>query len=161
MPTEIGLWRVDGEARRVVPKAMPLESKLEEIIESDPTILGDPILLVGRQVPTAFGKFVDLLGVDADGVLHVLELKRDRTPREVVAQALDYGSWVRTLSHEDVLELFASYRPGIAFETAFAEAFGVSPPEELNADHRLTSSPASSTPPPVGSSPTSLTSASR
>ena len=34
------------------------------------------------------GGIVDLLGVDADGVLRVLELTRDRTPREVVAHCV-------------------------------------------------------------------------
>jgi hypothetical protein len=34
-----------------------------------------------------------VLGVDVEGRIHVIELKRDRTPREVVAQILDYGSW--------------------------------------------------------------------
>jgi hypothetical protein len=138
MRLEIGLWRIDHQPQRVVPHAMPTESRLEELIEGDPTVLGEPVLLIGRQVPTAHGKFIDLLGISGDGVLQVLELKRDRTPREVVAQALDYGSSIGTLSHDDVLEMFASYRPGVAFEEAFADRFGISPPEELNTGHRLT-----------------------
>lgn len=138
MPLEIGLWRVDGTPERVTARTMPLESKLEEIIEKDPTVLGEPIMLIGRQVPTAFGKYIDLLGVDADGAIHVLELKRDRTPREVVAQALDYGSWIRELSHSDVLEIFGAYRHDAAFEQAFSLTFGTSPPEELNTSHKLT-----------------------
>lgn len=138
MPLEIGLWRVDGEPKQMSTTAMPLEAKLEVLIEKDPAILGEPLLFIGRQVPTAHGKFIDLLAVDAEGVLHVLELKRDKTPRDVVAQALDYGSWVETLDHEDVLEIFERYRPGVAFEEAFSDRFGVSPPEELNTDQTLT-----------------------
>ncbi len=68
-------------------------------------------MIIGRQVPTSHGKIIDLLAVDGDGVLHAIELKRDRTPREATAQALDYGSWAQTLAHEDVLDLFAQYRP--------------------------------------------------
>lgn len=138
MPLEIGLWRVDGPPRRMSTTAMPLESRLEELIESDPAILGEPLLFIGRQVPTAHGKYIDLLAVDAGGGLHVLELKRDRTPRDVVAQALDYGSWVEALTHEEVLGIFENYRPEKAFEEAFSERFGVSPPEELNGEHTLT-----------------------
>ena len=138
MPLEIGLWRVDGSPRRMSTKSMPLESRLEELIEADPAILGEPLLFIGRQVPTAHGKFIDLLAIDAGGGLHVLELKRDRTPRDVVAQTLDYGSWVESLTHEEVLEIFESYRPGVAFEEAFSERFGVSPPEEMNTEHTLT-----------------------
>ena len=138
MSREIGLWRVDGPPVRVSPSKLDLEATLEDLIESDPEILGEPLLLVGRQVPTSHGKFVDLLAVDAEGTLRVLELKRDRTPREVVAQALDYGSWVQTLSHSDVLDIFESFRPGQAFEQAFTARFGTPPPEELNERHTLT-----------------------
>lgn len=138
MPLEIGLWRVDGPPRRMVTAAMPLESRLEDLIEADPAILGEPLLFVGRQVPTAHGKYIDLLAVDAGGGLHVLELKRDRTPREVVAQTLDYGSWAESLTHEDVLAIFENYKPTEAFEEAFSERFGVSPPEELNTEQTLT-----------------------
>ena len=42
-------------------------------------------------------EYIDLLGLDADGRTHVLKIKRDRTPQDVVAQALDYGSWVKGL----------------------------------------------------------------
>lgn len=138
MALEIGIWRVDGDPKRMSSAAMPLEAKLEALIESEPGILGEPLLFIGRQVPTAHGKFIDLLAVDADGLLHVLELKRDKTPRDVVAQALDYGSWIETLDHDQVLSIFEAYRPGVAFEQAFSERFGVSPPEEINTDHRLT-----------------------
>ena len=46
-----------------------------------------------------------LLAVDAGGDLYAIELNRDRTPREVVAQVLDYGSWVKDLGHEDISAL--------------------------------------------------------
>ena len=93
--------------------------------------------MVGRQVPTAFGKFIDLLAVGADGTLHVLELKRDRTPQEVVTKVLDYGSWVQGLSYSDVLDIFDSQHEA-AFEVAFEEQFGTKPPDELNGEHTLT-----------------------
>jgi hypothetical protein len=138
MPVEMGLWRVDDKPVRLTPGGMPTEARLEELIEAEPTILGEPLLIIGRQVTTSFGKVIDLLAVDADGVLHVLELKKDKTPREVVAQVLDYGSWARGLAHEDVLKLFADYGRGGAFEAAFQQRFDAPPPEELNTGHRLT-----------------------
>lgn len=139
MPLEVGLWRVDGDKPvEVATKGVPLESQLEAMIEADPTILGTPLLLIGRQVPTDFGKYIDLLAIDDEGALHVLELKRDRTPREVVAQVLDYGSWVGTLSHAQVLDIFSAYKPHVAFEQEWTETFGGDVPEELNGGHRLT-----------------------
>lgn len=142
MPVEFGLWRVDGKPVRVAAPQMPLESRLEELIEADPAMLGRPLLLVGRQVPTAHGKFIDLLGMDAEGGLHVLELKRDRTPREVVAQVLDYGSWVQSLTNEQIREIYTEYalHRGLPeqLDEAFARRFGSTPPEVLNGAHALT-----------------------
>ncbi|MFB7288583.1 endonuclease NucS domain-containing protein [Actinacidiphila glaucinigra] len=142
MPLEFGLWRVDDRPVRVATRQMPLESRLEGLIEADPGILGRPLLIIGRQVPTDHGKFVDLLCVDADAALHVLELKRDRTPREVVAQLLDYGSWVQDLTNDQVRDIYATYagRRGITegFDEAFASRFGGSPPDALNSSHALT-----------------------
>jgi len=139
MPTELGLWRVDGDQpKRLSSAGVTLESQLESFIEADPSLLGEALLLVGRQVPTGFGGYIDLLAIDGDGVLQVLELKRDRTPREIVAQVVDYGSWVATLGHDDVLSIYSDYRGDVAFEEAFAEKFGQSPPEELNTGQVLT-----------------------
>lgn len=139
MPFEVGLWRVDGaKPEKIAPSGVPLETQLESMIEADPTILGPPLLLIGRQVPTEYGKYIDLLAIDDEGALHVLELKRDRTPREVVAQVLDYGSWVQGLTHDEVLNTFDKFRPDTAFEEAWTDAFGGSPPDELNSAHRLT-----------------------
>ncbi|MEV6995616.1 endonuclease NucS domain-containing protein [Streptomyces sp. NPDC093228] len=142
MPLEFGLWRVDDKPVRVTTRPMPLESRLEALIEADPGILGDPLLLIGRQVPTSHGKVVDLLGMDADGSLHVLELKRERTPREVVAQVLDYGSWVQALTNEQIRDIYASYARSRGqaeeLDEAFALRFGGSPPEALNSTHALT-----------------------
>ncbi len=69
---------MDPEPKRMMHSPMPLESRLEGLIEADAAMLGQPLMIIGRQVPTAFGTFVDLLAVDAEGSLHVLELKRDR-----------------------------------------------------------------------------------
>lgn len=138
MPLDIGLWRVDGGVRRLPITGMPSEERLEDLIEADPGVLGQPLLIVGRQVVTAHGKRIDLLGLDGDGALHILELKRDRTPRDVIAQVLDYGSWVQSLSHDDVLATFSTYRPGEAIEVAFEATFGSSLPDELNTGHWLT-----------------------
>lgn len=135
---EIGIWRVDGQARRLTSTSMPLEKHLESLIDSDPTVLGSQVMIVGRQVPTKFGTFIDLLGVDADGVVHVFELKRGRTPRDVVAQTLDYGSWVQTLGNEEIRAIFAGYRKDAVFDEEFAKVFGAAPPDEINEEHRLT-----------------------
>lgn len=114
-----------------------MERWLEDYLEADPMLLGDPLLLIGRQVPTAYGKYIDLLGMDAEGSVHVLELKRDKTPREVIAQVLDYGQWVSELTRDDIIALARDYL-GRPLEEAFAERFGIAPPDDLNDSAHLT-----------------------
>nr|WP_281430418.1 hypothetical protein [Salinicola acroporae] len=63
----------------------------------DVSILNRDWLLIGRQVRTAFDKLIDLLAIDANGTVIIIELKRDKTPREVVAQTIDYASWIAGL----------------------------------------------------------------
>lgn len=134
MGVEMGLWRADGDIlTRITPSAIGLEAQLEAYVESDPSMLGGTLLIVGRQVATAYGGVIDLLAMDETATIHVIELKRDKTPREVAAQTLDYGSWVSTLGRADIAGIFASYRPGVALEEAFEERFGGTLPDEVNA----------------------------
>lgn len=139
MAVEMGLWRADGDRlSRITPTAIGLESQLETYIESDPGMLGETLLILGRQVATAFGGFIDLLALDETACVHVIELKRDRTPRDVTAQALDYGSWVSGLGRAEIQSIFEAYKPGVALEEAFAECFNETLPEEVNSAQTFT-----------------------
>lgn len=139
MPVEMGIWRVDSSGpQRLSGMRLPSEEDLERFLEEDPSLLGDPLLIIGRQVRTDFGTYIDLLAMDQDANLHVLELKRDKTPREVIAQVLDYGSWTAELDRDSILDIANSYLQGKAFETAFEETFGTPPPDELNDEQNLT-----------------------
>lgn len=138
MSVEMRMWRIDGQTPKPLsPAALPTENELHELLKKDPSLLGIPLLVIGSELLTPYGKRLDLLGVDGDGNLHVLELKRDKTPREVVAQVLDYGSWVTTLSRDEVIDVAEKYLSQ-PFETAFEEVFGSAPPDELNAELQLT-----------------------
>lgn len=138
MPVEMGMWRIDGtEPRRLTRSTLPSEATLEEYLERDPSLLGVRLLVIGRQVYTPHGKYIDLLAMDGDGNLHVLELKREKTPRDVVAQVLDYASWVTTLTRTDVIAI-ANEHLDAPFEAAFEDVFQVGPPDELNSDQQLT-----------------------
>ena len=55
---------------------------------SDPRIPSEDWMLIGRQEETGHGGRIDLLVIAPDLTLVLIEVKRSRTPREVVAQAL-------------------------------------------------------------------------
>jgi hypothetical protein len=126
-----------GEQLTEIGRAsLNLESRLQEWIARDISIVEPGLLVIGREVATDFGGFIDALCVDAAGDLAIVELKRDRTPREVVAQALDYASWVAGLPNERVASIANEYLAG-GFESAFRTKFGLDLPETLNGDHRV------------------------
>lgn len=137
MPIEVGIWRINQGLQKISFSSIKTENKLENVLYSDITILDPNLLLIGRQIPTAYGKFIDLLAIDVQGDLTVIELKRNRTPREVVAQLLDYASWVQTLTYEQITTFYAEKHNGERFEQAFSERFAADPPESLNQKHRL------------------------
>jgi hypothetical protein len=87
------------------------EAVLEGWLETNPDgIVEDgKILIIGRQVVTNFGGFIDLVGVDRQGTVVVVELKRNRTPRDTLAQALEYASFAARLDTgqlEGILRLY-------------------------------------------------------
>lgn len=138
MPIEIGIWRIDGTPERVPFSPLDTEKKLEDVLQKDISVLDSSLMIVGRQVRTSSGKFIDLLAMDEAGDLVVVELKRGKTPREVVAQVLDYAAWVETLGYEQLVSVFAESHPGKTFEAEFKAHFDAdSMPERLNTAHRL------------------------
>lgn len=139
MPVKFGLWRVDGASVEQVPvSGISSEERLEDILERRVGILGlGNLFQIGRQVVTDFGKRIDLLAIDAQGDLYVIELKKDRTPREVVAQTLEYGFWVQSLSFEAIRELYAKHHEGEDFDSAFTSHFEAEIPEAVNTSHQL------------------------
>ena len=140
MAVEMAIWRMsDAGPRQLASSPLDLEQRLEDMLAQDPGMSGIDLLIIGRQVHTGHGGYIDLLGLDADGRAHVLELKRDRTPRDVVAQALDYGCWVKDLSVEDLEQIYLDHHGDeTELDEAFAARFGSPLPDVVNADQQFT-----------------------
>jgi RecB family endonuclease NucS len=85
----IRLWRIQEKALIEIRKSkLNLEERLEDWLASDISLISDKLLVIGRQVATSFGGFIDLLCINDIGDLVIVELKRDKTPREITAQFL-------------------------------------------------------------------------
>lgn len=117
----IKVWTVD-ETQKGQLRARSLdevestetEKRLEELLVATPELLLDGLTLVGRQITSDSG-YPDLLGIDPDGRLVVLELKRAELRREAVAQVLDYAAEVHARDADDLFAWIeqASGRGGI------------------------------------------------
>jgi hypothetical protein len=137
MPIEVGIWRLGAKPEKVNISVIDSELMLEDALVKDLSILSPQLMLIGRQVSTSYGKFIDMLAMDVAGNLSVIELKKSRTPREVVAQLLDYASWVQSLSYEEIAAIYSDKNLGKKLEEGFDDAFGISLPEEINQKHEL------------------------
>ena len=131
------LYRITaGKLSEIKRSSLSNESTLQGWIAEDPKLLGLDALVIGREITTAIGGRIDILAIDREGNLTIIELKRDQTPRDVIAQVLDYASWVVRLTTSEVHEI-ARPKLGKPLQDAFRERFGSSLPEKLNSSHNM------------------------
>lgn len=143
MPLEFGVWRIDNGLSQVEFGPLDQESRLEQILDENIDIASPNWLLIGRQVRTDYGGIIDLLAIDRDANLVIIELKRDQTPRDIVAQVLDYGSWIKELEEERIAQIFDDFQKSWnkervqSIDEAFKDKFGIKMPDEMNSTHEL------------------------
>lgn len=138
MPIKQSIWRIGQKPTPLTPSKLENEELLEEMIESDASILEDEWLLIGRQVVTKYKKEIDLLAIAPDSSLVIIELKKSKTPRDVVAQSIDYASWVEHLKADEISSIYENYSKGKNLKEAFQNKFHVELEEEnLNQSHQM------------------------
>ncbi len=147
----MAIWKITDEGPKELPQTeLPrekvLEEDLEEWIEKEPIILGEPLLLIGRQVMIPEVKDrLDLLAVDPQGNAVVIELKRGKLNTPVDTQALRYASYISKWGFEDFENQARSYLGKAGDEDfnfnqiyeTFCNEAGVEDPPDLNADQRI------------------------
>lgn len=140
MPEDVRVWEIlHGDSLKEIRKSkLDLEERVEKWLQDAITIVSNDLLVIGRQVATDFGGVIDLLCLERDGDIVIVELKRDKTPREITAQVLDYASWVIDLSNERITEIANEYLGAHGpLEEAFRRKFGDDLPEILNEHHQM------------------------
>lgn len=138
MAIRTALWRIAPQPEQLGESTLQNERLLEEMIVANSKLLSDDWLIIGRQEDTGSGGRIDLLAIAPDCALVLIEIKRNRTPRDVVAQALDYASWVQTLQAAEIVSIYARFAPGKSLANDFRNRFGYPLDEEtLNDSHQI------------------------
>lgn len=138
MPIKHAIWKVAAQPSPLSTTTLLNEQQLEDMIVSAPQIISSEWMLIGRQEQTGLGGRIDLLAIAPDASLVLIELKRNRTPREVVAQALDYASWVEQLTADKIVQIYQRFSKGGSLGDAFKQHFGAELDEEtLNESHQI------------------------
>jgi hypothetical protein len=97
---------------------------LEKWIEDYPDILGEEVFII----TTEYDKFdktnerLDLLALDKNGELVVIEMKRDDSGKYADLQAIKYAAYCSTLTFNDVVKLYQSYKKKFGIEITEDEA---------------------------------------
>ena len=102
---DIGIWKIDQNAPiRLEGSKISLEKDFEDWIAADPSLLQEGLTIIGRQLRVV-GGIIDLLALDLQGRWVVIELKRSKLTRDVLAQALDYASSIDQMSDTELRNL--------------------------------------------------------
>jgi hypothetical protein len=109
MPINQSVWKISKGIEKISEVKLASEVELEDVLQNKIEILDENWLIIGRQVLTKYNKYIDLLAIDANGSLIILELKKDKTPREVVAQGIDYASWIKEIQSDDISNIYESF----------------------------------------------------
>ena len=100
----MGIHIIGKDGKLVEYQKIPVdkEEEIEDFIEKHPSILEKDMFIIGRQVETSQNYRIDLLGLDKEGNLIIIELKKDKTPRDVVSQILEYAVWAEKIQYEEL-----------------------------------------------------------
>ncbi|MFC1602693.1 endonuclease NucS domain-containing protein [Pseudomonadota bacterium] len=143
MAIEHGIWKLGKKPKQLRQVRLESEALLEESIFQDISLLSDGWMLIGRQVRTDFNKCIDLLAIDANSNLVVIELKKHRTARDVVAQTIDYASWIEALDITNIKDIYSLFSESYqscneSLDDVFREKFGVPIDEDgINNSHQM------------------------
>lgn len=138
MPIKHAIWKVAKQPEPLREISLATEQQLEDMIVARPAILSDDWMLIGRQEITEMGGRVDLLAIAPDAAIVLIELKRNQTPRDVIAQAIDYASWVEELTAEKIAAIYQRFATGRNLKDDFRARFGHELDEEtLNETHQI------------------------
>ena len=138
MPIHQSLWRLTDTAERLSTAQLQTEKQLEDFIVAQPDMLDSNWMLIGQQIHTDFKGIIDLLALQPDGTPVIIELKRDKTPRDVLAQTLDYASWLEELEASRLQRIYEEFVPGGNLAADFQARFGSAFDEDaLENDHLM------------------------
>jgi len=119
MVPEIRLWTLDEDSRthEISLSEVARESRIDEALERDPTILGFKLLIVAKQLSVTIdnatnkstNRRLDLLAINESGSLVVIENKRTIANRETVAQTLEYAAWANHVTIDQIAKIYKRY----------------------------------------------------
>ncbi len=87
------------------------EAQLEKWVKFLPSFVGENLVIIGEQLdfPSIGGDAIDIVGLDSNGAVVVIELKKGATPSDVDFQAIKYASYISNLGSEELGRIAAEF----------------------------------------------------
>jgi hypothetical protein len=114
-----------------------LENYLQLHLTLHLSLLGLDLLIIGRQSRTPVRGVIDLLAIDATGIIYIIELKLNRAPPSVIGQVLAYRRSIKRVTKAELIHIAARAPLQIDLAKAFLRRFGHPMPETLDGSPAL------------------------
>lgn len=138
---QIKLWKIESDnVIKISKEKLDYEQRFEKWLIEDISILSQNLAVIGSQVVSPYGKKIDILAMNSIGELVIIEFKRDKSNREVIAQVLDSATWIKDLYYDELTNILNTYGESEYkdIEEFFAATFNKNAEEiELNSDHQM------------------------
>ncbi len=137
------LFNISGDdVRALLPRPFRdryREEHLQHWADESPHLLnrGQAMLSLGTEIETLHGHYIDNLFIDGNGCLVVAELKRGKSPREVMAQAVDYGAYVSRLDWDQIDAICRKRHDGASLDEKYQSTLGFGLDKSAEPEHRL------------------------
>lgn len=111
------MYKVNAEDKQLIPLTPKSFGDLgvmerfdiQEWIEKTPSILGQELLVIAKELPLPSGIRLDLLAIDKQANLVIIELKRGESGRDVEWQAIKYASYCSNFLPDEIFTYYAQY----------------------------------------------------
>jgi len=100
-----------------------LEDYLQIHLSLQLSLLGLNLLIIGRQVDTT-GGVIDLLAIDATGVIYIIELKLNRASPSSTEQLLAYRHSMKRMTRQQLIDVVGGGGLKMDLLKAFQRRFG-------------------------------------
>lgn len=101
----------EDDLSRLAERELPTEKRLENyLIRADGAQIGGvDVLYIAQQGSPREGGVFDIIGIDEQGNTVIIELKRGRSPRDIVAQALEYAASIRNEGYDQLNQRYKEF----------------------------------------------------
>lgn len=128
MPIQQIIWSKNKETA-LSQTRFPVEQNLEDLLADHIELIDPDWMVISKQINLSNGNRLDMLCMDRTGTLHVLELKRGNTPRDVAAHVIEYASYVSEFTYKDISDYYNAFAIQRSYfkstlDAAYAEKFG-------------------------------------